>query len=356
MTLVKDQYWEISTDNRSNFERCGHQLPNFNVKPFAGYSESGESPYSQELTDLIRDCLNPYVHRRLDLDSLAERTARGMSSWDSLCQPSSDDAGPDNPIEQQKVYYKDHEINDMPLAKNRLPTGFEDWFEIMNLAQRDPDWPDLRPPSKYDKIKPTDQERWKKRSAQMAGWKGDYKLCAIGFGVEFTLALIRRSLMPGHHRRECVVISTMISQTLKTITMTIMTTIKAVVAVVAEQSGLRIRLPIRAGVRSGSPFEGYRSKIRKTFLDCPRDHVPFRERHPTRLLPGCPEHRPGLQEPHLDQHHLLVFQHRQVRQSQRILTTQIMRSSDGSFVMAGDAHSIDLDLAVIQTTRSFDGR
>lgn len=158
-------YWQKSTVARDEFIANGnHQLRNFDHIPFQPYSQNQRSPYSAEMTNLVRDCLRPYWAERIDVAQMKSTTAAQMSQWDNKWVAGCEDAQPDemNPdrdVTHPKLIYRQNEINNMPRGRehfcpirtdshataDRIEKSFGEYYLVKNEIRHDPDWPELKP-------------------------------------------------------------------------------------------------------------------------------------------------------------------------------------------------------------------
>lgn len=98
--------------------------------------------YSSRLRHLIHRCLDPNPANRPSQLELYDETFRGLK----LAHRRARRAG-QHPV---KIYFRDHEINDMPLGDARFEPLYDDWKRFITGGFPNPDIPPLKfPEDKY---------------------------------------------------------------------------------------------------------------------------------------------------------------------------------------------------------------
>lgn len=156
-----DDYWSHCTKNYFEYKKWNHQIENFDKVPFRDRAALQWSPYSKELTELIKACTDPRVSSRISLEDLCQCARSGRiwygRQWHEGCDNGTI-AGRPQTVLNPKLYYKDNDIVDMPRGPENIVVDGQIYTHMMEVQNGDPDWRQLIPPFDLESEDPSGGE------------------------------------------------------------------------------------------------------------------------------------------------------------------------------------------------------
>lgn len=129
-----------------------------------------QNPYSRDLMDLISQCLRPSIEDRIELGDLYSQVQNHLHHFDtsdSENEDGDDDNSPNDNDDQsnKKLYFKDNEINAMPLGNAPFTTEASEYLRVLEeTVGDDPNWQELQlPPNAYQERVAHLRARWRRR-------------------------------------------------------------------------------------------------------------------------------------------------------------------------------------------------
>lgn len=139
ITLTRDSHLQkIRAKTRRRYQRNGnHQI--------SGVYTKKPGVYSSHLRHLVHRCLDPSPSKRPTQLELMDETARGLRMAEKRARR--------NGQTPEKLYFRGHEINDLPLGDAGFHPWSTDWQYFIRSEFVDPDIPHIRlPREKYGKF------------------------------------------------------------------------------------------------------------------------------------------------------------------------------------------------------------
>ena len=134
MTLEKDSF-ALRAERAKNVEQF-RQFGNHQIKPL---DTKKRGFYTAQLRNLIRQCLNPDPAKRPPQLELMDQTRRGLQMALKRARRAR---------KPTRVYFRGHEINDMPLGDAGFTGGKEEVKRLVTDEFVNPDLPRLKIPRK----------------------------------------------------------------------------------------------------------------------------------------------------------------------------------------------------------------